>query len=107
MQNLGHRDEKAVLQMYKEEMVRGLYFKPNTEAESCSTCIEGKLTVKPFPKTEIAYTKQPLDLAHSDVCGPIKPNSLGNNQYVLTLIDDYSRYTVCYLLKQKTKLLIK
>ncbi|KAJ4717094.1 Retrovirus-related Pol polyprotein from transposon TNT 1-94 [Melia azedarach] len=47
--------------------------------------------------------KKPLELIHADVCGPFKPRSLGNNNYFLLFIDDFSRKTWIYLLKQKSE----
>ncbi|KAK2993848.1 hypothetical protein RJ640_027325 [Escallonia rubra] len=45
----------------------------------------------------------PLELIHTDVCGPIDPASLGKNIYFLLFIDDYSRKTWVYFLKQKSE----
>ena len=40
---------------------------------------------------------------HTDVCGPIKPMSTGQNRYYLTFIDDFSRKTWIYFLKRKSE----
>uniref|UniRef100_A0A2N9FLT3 Integrase catalytic domain-containing protein n=1 Tax=Fagus sylvatica TaxID=28930 RepID=A0A2N9FLT3_FAGSY len=42
-----------------------------------------------------------LDLAYSDVCGPIEVESLGGNRYFVTFIDDASRKVWVYVLKTK------
>jgi len=42
---------------------------------------------------------------HTNVCGPIKPMSTGQNRYFLTFIDDFSRKTWIYFLKRKSKVL--
>jgi hypothetical protein len=36
---------------------------------------------------------QPPNLVHSDVCGPLKPISVGGSRYFLTLTNDYSGKT--------------
>lgn len=41
-----------------------------------------------------------LELVHSDLCGPLLI-LLGKNKYFAVFVDDYSRYTWVYLLKQK------
>ena len=41
-------------------------------------------------------------MIHSDVCGPMKTESIGGAKYFLTFIDDYSRYCTVYFLKQKS-----
>lgn len=50
---------------------------------------------------------QKLELIHSDVCGPMQTTSPSGKRYVLTFIDDFSRYTVVYLLKEKSEVLAK
>lgn len=47
--------------------------------------------------------KSPLELIYSNVCGPITP--LAHNRYFLTLIDDYTYFTVVYLLKHESEAL--
>lgn len=42
----------------------------------CVTCTEGKQTRKPFI-ADGNKTEHLLELMHSDVCGPIKPQSIG------------------------------
>jgi len=40
------------------------------------------------------------------VCGPIKPMLIGHNMYFFFIfIDDYSRKTLVYFLKRKSKVL--
>lgn len=68
----------------------------------CKTCIKGKMTRQSFPKKSFSKTEEPLDLIHTDVCGPMQTKTPGNKRYVLTLVDDYSRYTVVYLMEQKS-----
>ena len=47
--------------------------------------------------------RKPLDLIHINVCSPIKPNSLGKSNNFLLFIDDFSRKTWVYFLKQKSE----
>ena len=44
-----------------------------------------------------------MQVVHTDVCGPIKPSSLGKSNYFLPFIDDFSRKTWVYFLKQKSE----
>ena len=44
-----------------------------------------------------------MQVVHTDVCGPIKPSSLGKSNYFLLFIDDFSRKTWVYFLKQKSE----
>ncbi|KAE8705324.1 hypothetical protein F3Y22_tig00110429pilonHSYRG00698 [Hibiscus syriacus] len=54
---------------------------------------ESQFWRKSFPKESETRAKKPLELIHIDVCRPIKPSSLGNSNYFLLFIDDFSRKT--------------
>ena len=54
--------------------------------------VKGKLACKPFPKASESRTMATLDLIHTDVCGPMRTITPDNKRYILTIIDDYSRY---------------
>jgi transposase InsO family protein len=45
-----------------------------------------------------------LDLVYSDVCGPFEVESLGDNRYFLTFIDDVSRKVWVYFLRTKDQI---
>jgi transposase InsO family protein len=66
----------------------------------CEVCIEGKQTKLPFGGTR-PKTSRPLERVHSDLCGPITPVAHNGVKYILTVIDDYTHYTVVYGLKSK------
>ena len=48
--------------------------------------------------------KAPLEIVHSNLCGPMQTPSIGGSHYLLTFIDDYTRKTWVYLLKQKIEM---
>ena len=47
------------------------------------------------------WAKQPLELIHTDICGPITPESFNGKRYFISIINDYSRKTWVYFLKEK------
>ena len=55
-------------------------------------CALGKNIRKPFPQSEHKY-KDPLDLVHSDVCGPMSVHSFSGYSCCITFIDKYSSKT--------------
>jgi len=59
--------------------------------EECEVCIEGKMTKMGFPKASKRKSEHPLDLIHSDLMGKL-PVSLGGSIYMVTFVDDYSRF---------------
>ena len=73
----------------------------------CEGCILGKQHKESFPAGKSIRAKAPLEIVHSDVCGPMQVPSLGGNRYVLTFIDDYTRKTWVYMLKQKSEVFEK
>ena len=71
-----------------------------TDFPLCEHCLYGKqtrLTSLPLNKK----LGEPLDLVHSDLCGPMPHKTLGGANYFLTFIDDSTRKVWVYLLKHK------
>ena len=48
-------------------------------------------------------TTAPLEIVHSDLCGPMKHKSIGGSSYFMLLIDDYTKFTAVYFLKKKSE----
>ncbi|GMF33539.1 unnamed protein product [Phytophthora fragariaefolia] len=69
----------------------------------CGGCMKGKHTVTPFPSRSVTKTSRVLELGHADVMGPVRTVSKGGAKYVLTFVDDYSRYVVAYFMKTKSE----
>ena len=69
----------------------------------CSSCVLGKNHQEYFDKHASWHTSVPLELVHSDLCGPLPSASFSGFKYFLTLIDDYSRCTWVYFLKLKSE----
>nr|GEX82341.1 retrovirus-related Pol polyprotein from transposon TNT 1-94 [Tanacetum cinerariifolium] len=65
-------------------------------------CLFGKHARSLFPKKATSRAKEPLQLIHTDLCGPITPSSYGKNHYFILFIDDFSRKTLVYFLKEKS-----
>ena len=42
-----------------------------------------------------------LDLVHTEVCGPMQTETSSGKRYIVTFIDDFSRFTVIKLLSYK------
>jgi hypothetical protein len=99
---LGHLDIQAVLKLANRDMAVGIpELRTTTVKERCQDCLVGRMVRKPFKPTERRTTK-PLELVHSDLCGPMKTASIGESRYFMLLIDDFSRYTAVFFLKKKS-----
>ena len=71
----------------------------------CETCVEAKLTRSFFQSVE-KHTK-PLYLIHSDICDLKLVQTRSDNKYVITFMDDSTKYCYVYLLKIKDKAIEK
>ncbi|WP_215200426.1 hypothetical protein, partial [Escherichia coli] len=60
---------------------------------------EAKLAKTSFKSVE--RKTEPLELIHSDVCDFKSIQTRGGNKYFITFIDDSTRYSYVYLLKNK------
>ena len=89
-QRFGHLHFGGLKELVKKGMVRDL---PSSEYESsfCEGCVLGKHVRQPFQKQAGYRAKGILETIHSDICGPITPESFSGKRYFITFIDDYSR----------------
>jgi hypothetical protein len=74
-------------EMMKKSMSKGL---PNLDVRTdttCEGCQYGKAHRLPYEESKFK-AKEPLELIHSDVFGPVKQPSIGENRYMVTFIDD-------------------
>ncbi|GMF25303.1 unnamed protein product [Phytophthora fragariaefolia] len=69
----------------------------------CAGCLCGKMAVSHFSRQSgsVVKTAGLLGIVHSDVMGPMKPQSHGGARFVVAFVDDYSRYVHVYLIKAK------
>lgn len=74
----------------------------NTDEKLCEPCVLGKMTRQPFNHKGYR-AKRPLELVHSDVCGPVSPTTWDNKNYFVTFIDDYTHFVMVYLIKHKSE----
>ena len=82
------------------EVAQKHYGKP---VPKCEACIAGKSTKPPAKKaekTKQVRSKQPLERLHADLIGPFSKEWLGK-KYVLTAMDDYTRYCIAIPIKAK------
>lgn len=104
---LGHRDIEVVKSLTSGKFVNAIEYEECIEGckniLNCSVCLEGKMSKMKFPQKSFNRAKQVMDMVHSDVCGPMQTTSPSGKRYVLTFIDDYSRYAVIYLIKEKSE----
>jgi len=99
-ERLGHLGFDDIKQLAKNDtdiQVQGPLTTP-----VCESCQLGKQTRKPNSNPATHRTTGPLELIHSDLAGPMATTSLGGAKYFLLFIDDYSRYTTVYTIRNKS-----
>lgn len=98
----GHMNFGGLKTLHQKNMVMGL---PKIAAPSqvCEECVVSKQHHNQFPQGKSWRAKKELELVHSNICGPITPHSNGGQSYVITLINDYSRKTLVYFLREKSE----
>eukprot|EP00795_Rhopilema_esculentum_P014459 gene14460-biopygen4243 len=106
-QRFGHLGVKNLKTLQDEELVEGLKFNDSKDMQFCEACVEGKQTRNSFPKGQATHATELLEIVHSDVCGPMQTTSLGGHRYFITFIDDKSRFTAIYFVKNKDEVLQK
>lgn len=100
----GHRNIESIKRMITEKLVTGIELTKCEKCESkCTVCFASKMTRKSFTKKGTKSTTKIFDLVHTDICGPMRTLTPQKKRYVLTFIDDFSRYTKIYLLNQKSQ----
>ena len=97
-----HQNFRAIDDMRKGEMVRGL---PNISFSDrlCRNCVAGKHSWSTFPSSSSFRATRRLELIHGDICGPIKPSTIGGRRYYFLLVDDFTWLMWVYFLKEKSE----
>jgi transposase InsO family protein len=89
--------------MAQDDLVEGMPESAEQFRNSvCEPCLLGKQTRKPFPSSK-RESSGPMELIHTDVCGPMQTKTPGGNRYFVSFIDDYSRCAVIQLLQNKNQ----
>ncbi|GJX15012.1 zinc finger, CCHC-type containing protein [Tanacetum coccineum] len=98
---LGHVHYQRLHDMSKDSLIPSF----DKNMEKCNTCMLTKITRQPFK--DIKRNSVLLELIHSDLCDFHATPSIGNKKYVVTYIDDASRFCYVYLLHAKDEALDK
>lgn len=75
---------------------------PKIDLNAYSDCVDrfkGKLTN--VWKTGSTRSQSLLEIIHTEVCGPFPTKTICGNSYLVTFIDDFSRYSYVYLIFEK------
>nr|KAJ0189210.1 hypothetical protein LSAT_V11C800391990 [Lactuca sativa] len=99
---LGHVGYHKLKVIMEKSMLKGL---PQLEVKTDVVCAGyqyGKAHQLPYKESNFR-AKKPLELIHSDVFGPVKQKLVSRMPYMVTFIDDYSRYVWVFFMKEKSE----
>jgi hypothetical protein len=103
---LGHASFNVLAKMMKDGHITGMNMSYRSFADSkptdCPACIQAKHARAPYHPSDTT-TVRCLELVHTDLCGPYPVVSLGGGQYVMTILDDHSRFSAIRILKTKAE----
>ena len=97
---LGHLSFSQIRKACKYQAVRDLPDIRIPENTICKSCQFGKKTRTNFPEKE-GSASRPLELVHTDICGPSRTKSPRGEEYFILFIDNFSRMVWIGLLKHK------
>ena len=113
-ERLAHVHTKGIASMIQNNVVSGINVpksdlhrttkeEPNCNSVTCAACVYGKATRAVIPKVRsTGRALFPLDLVHSDICGPLEIQSIGGAKYFITFIDDHTNWSVVYPMSKKS-----
>ncbi|GBN90595.1 Copia protein, partial [Araneus ventricosus] len=78
-----------------------------TSDSFCENCVLAKQSAEPIGEGKRKMESAPMRMIHSDLCGPVEPATLSGECYVLTFVDDYSRFCEVRLIKKKSDIAVE
>jgi len=104
-ERLGHVNVTNVKWMIKKKDIDGLKCSSMAVKDVCEPCVYGNAATTPMPSAGGGRLTRRLQLAHSDLGGPMSEASRGGALYFGTFTDDFSRWTDVVFLQKTSDLL--
>ncbi|GKC64236.1 retrovirus-related pol polyprotein from transposon TNT 1-94 [Tanacetum coccineum] len=98
---LSHLNFRTINDLIKLNLVDGLPKFKYGKDHLCSACERGKSKKPSHPPKLVPSDHSKLELLHMDLCDPMRVASINGNNYILVIVDDFSRYTWVYFLHSK------
>eukprot|EP00253_Pinus_taeda_P004888 PITA_04888 len=96
---LRHMSDKGMKILHSRNLLSGL---KNVDLDFCENCIYGKQKRVRFLRVGKEKKSKKLKLVHTDIWGPSQVSSLDASHYYVTFIDDATRKTWIYCIKNKS-----
>jgi len=103
-ERMAHVSHSTIQSMVQNKVVTGVEIESTDNSDPpCDGCVIGKGHREPIPKSVKFKSTTLLQLVHSDLNGPLEVPSLGGSKYFVTFIDDFSKWTVVYMMRNKSE----
>jgi hypothetical protein len=99
-QRMGHMHFDNLVKVRKREAVREIPQITKPTNTLCKHCQQGKQTKTMFKSKEYSTTRS-MEIVHTDLVGPTTTKGLKCERYFMLLVDNYTRMTVVFFLKNK------
>ena len=96
---MGHLGEGNLKQLEKMFTGMDLSAKPE-DSTTCEPCVMGRMTESPH-QGHIMPGSAPLNLIHTDLCGPFSVAGCNGECYFLSIIDNFTQWSEVRALKHK------
>jgi transposase InsO family protein len=87
---------------YMKKLFPELFLNNEITSFNCDVCILAKQSRSVY-HTHLYVPSNPFTMVHSDVWGPSRVTTLNGKRWFITLIDDHTRLTWVYLMKDKSE----
>nr|GEU92951.1 retrovirus-related Pol polyprotein from transposon TNT 1-94 [Tanacetum cinerariifolium] len=102
---LSHLNFGTINHLARQGLVQGLPKLKFKKDHLCSACAMGKSKKKSHKPKSKDTNQEKLYLLHMDLYGPMRVESVNRKNYILIIIDDYSRFTWVKCLRSKDEAL--
>jgi transposase InsO family protein len=99
-QRCGHLNASDMKRL--PQMTSGAIISKTMRMDDCDACLMSKAHQLPYPSQAQTRAEHPIELIHTDVCGPF-PSSRGGFRYFISFIDDCTRLATVYFMKKKSE----
>ena len=104
-QRLGHLGYQNLRKLVNLNMADGIVIDKSESSwrnpKPCDACMQGKSSRLPFIDLT-SRVSRPFEKLFADVAAPWDTADPGKNRYLLTVLDDYSRFSWVYPMQQKS-----
>src|ERR1700678_3781833 len=99
-QRCGHLNASDMKRL--PQMTSGAIISKTMRMDDCDACLKSKAHQLPYPSQAQTRAEHPVELIHTDVCGPFPSNREGF-RYFISFIDDCTRLATVYFMKKKSE----